>query len=376
MSVAPRTRGPFRADHVGSLLRPKALHEARAKFQDGKITREELTRVEDEAIRDVVKLQEDVGLRAVTDGEFRRKEWHMDFLKQFANVEEVPATVKLKFHTATGDIEASAPGLRVNGKLSRPHPIFVDHFKFLKSVTRQTPKQTIPSPTILHFRGGRAAVDQKAYPDMDGFFADLARVYNEEIADFGAAGCEYLQVDETNFAYLCDPAVQEQVKKSIGEDPQKLMHTYAKLITNSVEKRPSNMTVCMHICRGNNQSAWLSEGGYDPVAEVLFNEVKIDGFFLEYDSDRAGDFAPLRFVPKGMMIVLGLVTSKTPGLEAKDELKRRIDEAAKYVPLEQLCLSPQCGFSSTIHGNNVTVADEIAKFKLVVDVAREVWGEA
>jgi 5-methyltetrahydropteroyltriglutamate--homocysteine methyltransferase len=374
--MSARTKPPFRADHVGSLLRPAKLREARDAYERKAIPREELTRVEDEAIREVVKLQEDVGLKLVTDGEYRRKEWHMDFLMQFANVKRVASQIKVQFHTHEGDIEVAPPGLRVEGKLGRPHGIFVDHFKFLKSVARTTPKQTIPSPTILHFRGGRAAVDKQAYPEMDGFFADLARVYSEEIQDLAAAGCRYLQIDETNFAYLCDAALREQVRTNIGEDPDKLAHTYAKLLSDTVAKRPADMTVCMHICRGNNQSAWLAEGGYDPVAEVLFNEVKIDGFFLEYDNARSGDFKPLRFVPKGKMVVLGLVTTKLPQLEAKDELKRRIEQAAKYVPIEQLALSPQCGFSSTIEGNKVTVNDEIAKLKLVVDVAREVWGSA
>ncbi len=372
--MSARTKPPFRADHVGSLLRPAKLKEAREKFEKGALSREELTRVEDEAVREAVKLQQDVGLQVVTDGEYRRKEWHMDFLMQFANVKRVPSQIKVQFHTHEGDIEVAPPGLRVEGKLSRPKPIFVDHFKFLKSVAKATPKQTIPSPTILHFRGGRAAVDKTAYPEMEGFFADLAKVYSEEIADLAAAGCRYLQIDETNFAYLCDPGLRNQVKTNIGEDPDKLAHTYAKLLSDTVAKRPADMIVCMHICRGNNQSAWLAEGGYDPVAEVLFNEVKIDGFFLEYDSERAGDFKPLRFVPKGKMVVLGLVTTKLPQLEAKDELKRKIEQAAKYVPIEQLCLSPQCGFSSTIEGNKVTVQDEINKLKLVVDVAREVWG--
>jgi 5-methyltetrahydropteroyltriglutamate--homocysteine methyltransferase len=374
--MSARTKPPFRADHVGSLLRPAKLREARDAYERKAIPREELTRVEDEAIREVVKLQEDVGLKLVTDGEYRRKEWHMDFLMQFANVKRVASQIKVQFHTHEGDIEVAPPGLRVEGKLGRPHGIFIDHFKFLKSVARTTPKQTIPSPTILHFRGGRAAVDKQAYPEMDGFFADLARVYSEEIQDLAAAGCRYLQIDETNFAYLCDAALREQVRTNIGEDPDKLAHTYAKLLSDTVAKRPADMTVCMHICRGNNQSAWLAEGGYDPVAEVLFNEVKIDGFFLEYDNARSGDFKPLRFVPKGKMVVLGLVTTKLPQLEAKDELKRRIEQAAKYVPIEQLALSPQCGFSSTIEGNKVTVNDEIAKLKLVVDVAREVWGSA
>jgi 5-methyltetrahydropteroyltriglutamate--homocysteine methyltransferase len=374
--MTERKTPPFRADHVGSLLRPKKLREARDAFQRNEITREALTKVEDEAIREAVKLQEDVGLKLATDGEYRRKEWHMDFLTSFANVTRVPSSIKMRFHTHEGDTEVKPEALKIVGKLSRPRGIFVDHFKFVKSVTKVTPKQTIPSPTLMHFRGGRGAVDEKAYPQMEQFFADLARVYSEEVADLAAAGCKYLQIDETNFAYLCDPTLRAQVKANIGEDPDKLPHVYAKLISDSVAKRPADMAVCMHICRGNNQSAWVAEGGYDPVAEILFNEVKIDGFFLEYDSPRAGDFKPLRFVPKGKMVILGLVTTKLPQLESKDELKRRIDEAARYVPLEQLCLSPQCGFSSTVEGNKVTVEDEIKKLRLVVDVAREVWGSA
>jgi 5-methyltetrahydropteroyltriglutamate--homocysteine methyltransferase len=374
--MTERTKPPFRADHVGSLLRPKKLREARDAFQKNALSRAELTKVEDESIRDVVKLQEDVGLKLATDGEFRRKEWHMDFLTSFANVTRVPSSIKMRFHTHEGDTEVSPEALKIVGKLGRPRGIFVDHFKFVKSVARGTPKQTIPSPTIMHFRGGRGAVDKAAYPDMAQFFADLARVYNEEVQDLAAAGCRYLQIDETNFAYLCDPTLRDQVKATIGEDPNQLTHTYAKLISDSVAGRPADMAVCMHLCRGNNQSAWVAEGGYDPVAEVLFNEVKIDGFFLEYDSPRAGDFKPLRFVPKGKLVVLGLVTTKLPQLEKKDELKRRIEEAAKYVPIEQLCLSPQCGFSSTVEGNKVTVEDEIAKLRLVVEVAREVWGSA
>jgi 5-methyltetrahydropteroyltriglutamate--homocysteine methyltransferase len=373
--VSEKIKPPFRADHVGSLLRPRALRAARSAMERGELPATELGRVEDDAIREVVKLQAETGLKVATDGEFRRKEWHMDFLKQFANVREVASEIKLRFHTHEGDTEATPPGLRVEGKLGRPHPIFVDHFKFLRGATHAVPKQTIPSPTIMHFRGGRAAVDRTAYPDMAGFFADLARVYSEEIRDLAAAGCRYLQIDDTNFAYLCDPAFRDQVRRNIGEDPDTLPATYVKLVNDAVAGRPADMAVCMHICRGNNQSAWLAEGGYEPVAEVLFNETRIDGFFLEYDSPRAGDFKPLRFVPKGKRIVLGLVTTKTPTLESKDELKRRIDEAARYVPLEQLCLSPQCGFSSTIEGNKVTVADEIAKLRLVVEVAREVWGE-
>ena len=372
----PTRRPPFRADHVGSLLRPATLRQAREAFERGALSRAALTEIEDAAIREVVALQQDAGLSAVTDGEFRRREWHMDFLKQFANVRQVPSSIKIRFHTHEGDTDVAPPGLKVEGKLDRPHGIFVDHFKFVKAVATAMPKQTIPSPTILHFRGGRAAVDQTAYPEMGAFFADLARVYSEEIADLAGAGCRYLQIDETNFAYLCDPALRQQVRTNIGEDPDTLPSTYAKLINGAIAKRPADMAVCVHICRGNNQSAWLAEGGYEPVAEVLFNEMAVDGYFLEYDTPRAGDFAPLRFVPKGKRIVLGLVTTKLPALESKDELKRRIDEAAKYVPIDQLALSPQCGFSSTIEGNKVTVADQVAKLRLVVEVAREVWGEA
>jgi len=372
--MAARTTPPFRADHVGSLLRPQKLRDARDKKAKGEISAQDLTRVEDECIREAIKLQEDVGLNAVTDGEFRRTTWHMDFISQIGSVTEVPSTIKVRFHTHEGEIEAAPPGIRVAGKLSRPHPIFVDHFKFVKDNTKVVPKMTIPSPTILHFRGGRAAIDQTAYPTMEEFYADLGRVYAEEVKGLADAGCRYLQIDETNFAYLCDPELRQQVRDNIHEDPDKLPSTYAKLINMAIAGRPADMRVCMHICRGNNQSAWVAEGGYEPVAEVLFNETEIDGYFLEYDTERAGNFEPLRFVPKGKTIVLGLVTSKTAKLETKDELKRRIDQAAKFVPLEQLAISPQCGFSSTIEGNKVTVDDEIAKLRLCVEVAEEVWG--
>ncbi len=372
--MAERTAPPFRADHVGSLLRPPELARARDERQRGNITAAELARVEDKAIRDAVKLQEDVGLKSVTDGEFRRQSWNRDFLEKFAGVEVVEGRISVRFHSSEGAIETKPTGFRIVGKLGRPRPIFVDHFKFLKSVAHATPKVTIPSPTLLHFRGGREAIDRKAYPDMDGFYADLARVYAEEIADFAAAGCRYLQIDETNFAYLCDPALRREVQSNIGEDPDKLPHTYAQLLNRVIAGKPKDMVVCMHICRGNNKSAWVAEGGYEPVAEALFNEANVDGYFLEYDSPRAGDFAPLRFLPKGKIAVLGLVTTKLPQLERKDELKRRIDEAARYAPLDQLALSPQCGFASVAEGNKVTLADEIAKLRLVVEVAREVWG--
>jgi 5-methyltetrahydropteroyltriglutamate--homocysteine methyltransferase len=371
--MAPRTVPPFRADHVGSLLRPQKLLDARERRKSGQMTAQQLAAVEDEAIREAVKLQEDVGLEAITDGEFRRTFWHLDFLEQFANVTVIPPRIKARFHTREGDIEFAPPGIRVDGKLGRPHPIFVEHFKFVKGATRKTAKQTIPSPSNMHFRGGRGAIDQKAYPDMEEFYADLARVYSEEVRELGAAGCRYLQIDEVNFAYLCDPKLREQVR-TIGEDPAKLPHTYAKLLNDSIATRPKDMVVSMHLCRGNFQSAWVAEGGYDPVAETLFNEVGVDAYFLEYDDPRSGDFRPLRYLPKGKTVVLGLVTSKVGAMETKDELKRRIDEAARFAPLDQLALSPQCGFSSTVEGNKITLDDEMKKLRLVVETAREVWG--
>jgi 5-methyltetrahydropteroyltriglutamate--homocysteine methyltransferase len=367
------SRPPFRADHVGSLLRPPELHAARAARKAGTIDAAQLRAVEDKTIRDAVRLQEDLGFQAATDGEFRRAYWHIDFLTQFDNAVAIPPNVKARFHTEAGDIEAQPPGIRVVGKLSRSKFITGDDFAFLKSVTKVTPKVTIPSPSNMHFRGGRAAIDLKAYPDMDEFYADLGRIYAEEIKALSAAGCTYLQLDEVFLAYLCDPKLREQVR-AIGEDPETLPQTYAKLINAAIATRPPGMTVCMHLCRGNFTSAWVAEGGYDPVAELLFNGIDIDGYFLEYDSPRAGTFAPLRFVPKGKKVVLGLISTKKGALEKPDELRRRIDEAAKYVPLDQICLSPQCGFASTEEGNRVTLDDEIAKLRLVQDVVRSVWG--
>lgn len=369
-----RTKPPYRADHVGSLLRPPKLLDARDRHSRGEIDAAQLRRVEDDCIRDVVKLQEDTGLLSATDGEFRRTWWHLDFLRQFTNVAVVPPRVKARFHTEEGDIELEAPGLRVDGKLGRPKGIMTEDFAYLKSVCKTaTPKVCIPSPSTVHFRGGRGAIDQKAYPDMADFYTDLARVYSEEVGELGRAGLTYLQLDEVNFAYLCDPKLRQKVQ-NIGENPETLPHTYADLINRSIATRSPGMAVTMHLCRGNFRSAWAAEGGYDPVAEVLFNEIKVDGYFLEYDTPRAGGFAPLRFVPKGKTVVLGLVTSKAGRLESADELKRRIEEAAKYVPLDQLALSPQCGFSSTVEGNNLTVQDEIAKLRLITQVARDVWG--
>ena len=375
--MSARTTPPYRADHVGSLLRPPKLKDARAARQSGAIKAEQLRAAEDEAIRDAVKLQADVGLTSITDGEFRRDSWHIDFLREFGNVAVIPSKIKARFQTEQGAVEYQPPTIEVVGKLSRPKPIFLDHFKFVQSLARErpglTPKITIPSPSTMHFRGGRAAIDRKAYPDMAEFYADLARVYSEEVRDFAAAGCRYLQIDEVYIAYLCDPSLREQAA-GLGEDPAKLPRTYVDMINGAVRGRPADMTVCMHLCRGNKSSGWVASGGYEPVAEVLFNEADVTGFFLEYDTPRAGDFRPLRFVPKGKIVVLGLVTTKKGQLESKDEIKRRIDDAAKFIPLDQLALSPQCGFSSTIAGNKLTVEDQAAKLRLVVEVAREVWG--
>ncbi|HTV80172.1 MAG TPA: 5-methyltetrahydropteroyltriglutamate--homocysteine S-methyltransferase [Steroidobacteraceae bacterium] len=369
----PRSSPPFRADHVGSLLRPPQLLAARGQYRSGALSAARLQELEDAAIAGVVRRQENLGLQAATDGEFRRTLWHMDFLTQFDNVEVTRSPVKVSFHTEQGDIERAPSALKVTGKLARPHPIFVGHYRYLQSVARVTPKLTLPSPSILHFRGGREAVDRQAYPDLAEFYADLGRVYAEEVQELGEAGCRYLQLDEVNFAYLCDPKLRREVQ-SYGEDPDQLPHTYARLINAALSSRPRDMTVCMHLCRGNFEGAWLAEGGYEPVAEVLFNAIDVSGYFLEYDTARAGDFAPLRLLPKGKTVVLGLVSSKRGELESKDALKRRIDEAARHVPLEQLALSPQCGFASGERGNRLTEAEQFAKLALVVEVAREVWG--
>jgi len=365
---------PFRADHVGSLIRPPALIEAREEAETGG-DRASLKRIQEQAISDVVAMQQDIGLRLVTDGEYNRGAWHRDFLLRFANVRLIPSRITVRFHSAEGTRDQAPPSWQVAGKLARPKPIFVEDFRYLASIARATPKITIPSPTIMHFRGGREAIDQAAYPDMEGFYADLARVYAEEIADLAAAGCRYLQIDEVNLAYLCDPALRAQVS-NIGEDPASLPQTYAKLLNDTIAGKPADMTVCMHLCRGNYAGAWVAEGSYEPVAELLFNAINVNGYFLEYDSERAGGFEPLRFLPKGKIAVLGLVTTKSPQLESKDDLKRRIDEAALFAPLEQLALSPQCGFESGIGGNTMTIEQQMAKLRLIVETAQEVWGSA
>ena len=374
--MAQEKIAPFRANHVGSLLRPPELIEARAKRAKGEISAAQLREVEDRSIRDAVKMQEDVGMPGVTDGEFRRTLWHADFLSQIAGVKVVegllPDSAK-HFQNPDSDVQRSPTQFVVTGKLSHPRGIEVENFKFLASVTKNTAKQCIPSPSLVHFRTGRGGVDKTVYPDMGEFFADLARVFREEIAQLAEAGCTYLEIDDVNFAYLCDPKMREGAKK-LGEDPDRLPALYASLINECIKARPANMSVCTHLCRGNFASAWVAEGGYDPVAEVLFNELNVDGYFLEFDTPRAGNFAPLRFLPKGKKLILGLVTSKTGALEKPDDLKRRIDEASKLVPLDQLGISPQCGFSSTVLGNKLTIGDEIAKLRLIVQVASEVWG--
>ena len=361
---------PFRADHVGSLLRPASLRDARAQAQRGELGASALRDIQQAAILEVVAKQESIGLQAITDGEFSRDWWHVDFLAGFDGVETYYGPASSGF----GGVTEQPALLKVTGKIRRTKPIFVEHFKFLKSVTKRTPKMTIPAPAMLHHRAGRAAVSMDAYPDIDEMWADVSRGYAEEIADLSAAGCSYLQIDDTSHAMLCDPKFRDGIRKR-GDDPDQLVYTYGNAINRALAKRPAGLSVTMHTCRGNFMSAWVASGGYEPVAEAIFGGIDVDAFFLEFDSDRAGGFEPLRFVPKNKKIVLGLVTTKTPELESKDALKRRIDEAAKYVPIENLCLSPQCGFSSTHHGNKITPEVQWKKLALVVEVAREVWGD-
>jgi len=372
--MAFRLNPPFRADHVGSLLRPARLKEARARFQRHEITKDQLRAIEDDAIRDVVRKEEAVGLQSITDGEFRRTFFHIDFLQRLAGV-AVSGGIAVNFHTRDGVIDFAPPRVTVTGKLRHVEDIQTADFTFLKSVATKTPKVTIPSPTMVHFRGGRKGIDITAYPELDEFFEDLAEAYRQEVASLYKAGCRYIQFDDTNLAYLCDPVIREQAKER-GEDPSALPHAYAALINAVIDDRPADLTVAIHLCRGNMRSAWVAEGGYEPVADVLFNELHVDAYFLEYDDERSGTFEPLRFVPADKVIVLGLMTTKTAALESVADLTRRIDEASRYVPLERLCLSPQCGFSSTSEGNLITEADQWAKLERLVGVTREVWSGA
>ena len=369
--TTPNVRPPFRADQVGSLLRAADIKEARAKVERGEMGAEGLRSVEDRCIREAVARQEALGLKSITDGEYRRGWWNHDFLGKIDGVEIELDRKSYKF--AGSDDPRYTP--KVRRKVSRTRPMMLDHFKYLRAVAHETPKFTLPSPSILYHRGGRAAISAEAYPELDELWSDVGRVYREEIRDLAAAGCTYLQIDDTSFSFLCDEKFRESCRAR-GDDPDALPHMYARAVNAAVANRPAGMTIVMHTCRGNWKSTWLAEGSYDPVAETVFNETNVDGYFLEYDSERAGSFEPLRLVPKGKKVVLGLVSTKTPALEKKDELKRRIDEAARYVPLENLGISPQCGFASSHHGNLLTEEDQWRKLGLVVEVAREVWGAA
>jgi 5-methyltetrahydropteroyltriglutamate--homocysteine methyltransferase len=366
--MSKREAAPFRADHVGSLLRPASLLAMRKQADDGAVGAEALRAHAEQCIARVVRMQESLGLEAITDGEYRRESFHGDFIGRLDGVE-------FKLFNPSGQGPGVGPFVAVvSAKMMLPAGgIETENFKFLKSQTTHTPKQTIPSPTMTHFRGGRDAISKTAYPEMEMFFADLARVYREEIACLAEAGCRYLQLDDTNLAYLCDDTMRAKVRDR-GEDVERLPHDYAALINASIRDRPKDMAVCVHLCRGNARSRWFAKGGYEPVAETIFNELDVDGFFLEYDDERSGDFAPLRFVPKGKAIVLGLVTSKRGELEDPDLLKRRVAEAARYIDIEQLCLSPQCGFASAAQGNLLTEDEQNRKLALVVELAAEIWG--
>jgi 5-methyltetrahydropteroyltriglutamate--homocysteine methyltransferase len=371
-----RTTPPFRADHVGSLLRPPELLKARSEFEAGRIDSDQLRAAEDEAIRDAVALQREVGLQSATDGEFRRATWHMDFIYQLGGIERAPGDLKVQFRNPEGTVEWTPAALHVTEKIHLDHTIFADAFEFVSASVAddQTPKLTIPSPNMVHYRGGRAAVDEAVYADMDGFWEDLCGAYADELRALGELGCTYLQFDDTSLAYLNDPRQRKEIAARGTSDVEHLHEQYVRNINRALEGRPSGMAVTTHLCRGNFRSSWAAEGGYDYVAEALFGGLAVDGFFLEYDDARSGGFEPLRFVPEGKFVVLGLVTTKRGELESKDLLKRRIEEASEYVPIEQLCLSPQCGFSSTVEGNALTREEQIAKLELIVETAAEVWG--
>ncbi|MGZ4633112.1 MAG: 5-methyltetrahydropteroyltriglutamate--homocysteine S-methyltransferase [Actinomycetes bacterium] len=373
--MTSRTTPPFRADHVGSLLRPATLLEARRRHAAGEIDDAALREVEDASIRDVVRMQEEVGLQTATDGEFRRTSWHMDFIYQLGGIDRTDEKLMVHFRNEQGELDFESAALKVHDRVTLTDTIFGDAFSFLRdSVSSgRTPKLTIPSPSMVHYRGGRAAIDAAVYPELDGFWADLTGAYAEEVRRLGELGCTYLQLDDTSLAYLNDPA-QRAMLAAQGADAEHQHEQYIRNLNAALRDRPAGMHVTTHMCRGNFRSSWAAEGGYDFVAEALFSELDVDGFFLEYDDARSGGFEPLRFVPPGRQVVLGLVTTKKGALEDKDTLKRRIDEASKYVPLEQLCLSPQCGFSSTVEGNVLTYDEQVAKLRLIVETAAEVWG--
>jgi 5-methyltetrahydropteroyltriglutamate--homocysteine methyltransferase len=373
--MTARTTPPFRADHVGSLLRPAAVLKAREDRANGTITLDQLHEVEDEAIRDVVAMQRDLGLRSATDGEFRRTSWHMDFIYALGGVSQADGSIRVRMHNPAGDVEFTAPAMQVNGPIRLTEPIFANDYMFLRSTVDRsvTAKLTIPSPSMVHYRGGPAAIDRSVYPDDDEFWADLSAAYAAQVKAMAALGCTYLQLDDTSLAYLNDPAQRAQLKAR-GDDAEHQHLRYIRQINAALADKPAGLSVTTHMCRGNFRSSWAASGSYDFVAEAVFSELAVDGFFLEYDDERSGSFAPLRFVPPGTMVVLGLVTTKRGELESKDALKRRIDEASAYVPMEQLCLSPQCGFSSTVEGNALTYDEQVAKLALVAETAAEVWG--
>lgn len=370
--MTTRTTPPFRADHVGSLLRPPALLKARA---DPSMSKGELTSISDDAIRDVVRMQSEVGLRSATDGEFRRTSWHMDFIYQLGGIGQTDGRIEVKMRNEAGDVAFTAPALQVNGPIRLNEPIFGEAFMYLRSVAGPaiTPKLTIPSPSMVHYRGGRAAIDPAVYPDEEEFWNDLSAAYAAQVTTIAELGCTYLQLDDTSLAYLNDPSQRAELEAR-GDDAEHQHLRYIKQINAALANKPAGLTVTTHMCRGNYRSSWAASGSYDFVAEAVFSELAVDGFFLEFDDERSGGFAPLRFVPPGKLVVLGLVTTKKGQLESKDALKRRIDEASQYVPLEQLCLSPQCGFSSTVEGNALTYDEQVAKLSLIVETAAEVWG--
>jgi 5-methyltetrahydropteroyltriglutamate--homocysteine methyltransferase len=370
-----RTKPPFRADHVGSLLRPRRLLDAREDLAKGSITPEELRTIEDEEIRKAVNMQRDIGLQSATDGEFRRGSWHMDFIYQLGGIEQIQGDIEVHFRNADGTVDFKPAAIAVNEKVRLDHTIFAQDFTFLKGIAGEgvTPKLTIPSPNMVHYRSGRAALNPAVYPDIEPFWSDLAAAYAAQVKAIAELGCEYLQFDDTSLAYLNDPS-QREALTARGEDTSHLHETYVRNINNALAGRPEGLTVTTHLCRGNFRSSWAAEGSYDYVAETLFGGLDVDGFFLEYDDARSGGFEPLRFVRPGKMVVLGLVTTKRGELESKDQLVRRIEEASQFVPIEQLCLSPQCGFSSTVEGNTLTRDQQVAKLELIVETAAEVWG--
>jgi 5-methyltetrahydropteroyltriglutamate--homocysteine methyltransferase len=374
--LSKRTTPPFRADHVGSLLRPPELTRARARFKAGEIDSNELREVEDQAIEKVIDLQHDAGLQTVTDGEFRRTSWHMDFIYSLEGIEQVDGeSIHVQFRSAEGEYDYAPPAMRVSSRVALPETVFAGAFTFLRDHAHrdQTPKLTIPSPSMVHYRGGNSSIDESVYPNLDTFWEDLTSAYSDQIRGVYDLGCRYLQLDDTSLAYINDPAQREHIEQ-IGGDPEHLHEQYIANINRALENKPEDLVVTTHLCRGNNQSMWVAEGGYDFVAEALFGDLNVNGYFLEFDDERSGTFEPLRFVPTGKQVVLGLVTTKSPVLESKDLLKRRIEEASQFVDPDQLCLSGQCGFSSTEEGNRLTIDEEKAKLELIVNVAEEVWG--